>query len=448
MENLQIPSEVEAEVALLGCAFLDSSVFETIYGYVKPEDFYDAKNKIIFRAMMDLYNQRMGLDLTTIISNLTNHNLLEQAGGIDYISQIAVRGYSTENVDSYVELVINASIRRKAISSLSNLSSKGYDLKIDTPAYLDEIEREIFDLSKNRTTSSLVHIKDVTANVRTEIEKKAAQEQDVIGLNTGFKQLNDFTQGFQKDQLIILAARPAMGKSALALNLATNIATFNKNGKASVAIFSLEMSSEMLVERVLACESKVELGYIRRGKIAKENWSRFNAACTKLSYLNIYFDDSADLTISKIRSKCRKLQEEVGLDFVVIDYLQLIEETGGSQIEKITKITRSLKLMARDLHVPVLALSQLSRKVEERKDGDKKPILADLRDSGSIEQDADIVMFIYREEYYRPKQTTRPGEADIIIAKNRSGSTGEFVCRVNLQCQEFREQAPQQKEEI
>ena len=447
MDEPKIPSEVEAEIALLGCAFLDSGVFETIYGYLKADDFYDAKNRMIFHSMMELYNGRISIDITTVISNLSSHNLLEQAGGYEYISLIATRGYSTDNVDSYVELVINASLRRKAISSLADLSSKGYDTKLDTPAYLDLVERQVFDLSKNRTTTELVHIKNVTENVLTDIEKKSSIDQDVVGVNTGFQKLNEITQGFQKDQLIILAARPAMGKSAFALNLATNIASLNKNGKASVAIFSLEMSSEMLVERVLACESKVELGSIRKGKIGKENWNRFNAACSKLSFLNMYFDDSADLTISKIRSKCRKLQENIGLDFVVIDYLQLIEEAGSSQIEKITKITRSLKLMARDLHVPVLALSQLSRKVEERKDGDRKPILADLRDSGSIEQDADIVMFIYRDEYYRPKQTTRPGEADIIIAKNRSGSLGEMVCRVKLEYQEFREQFSQPEKE-
>ena len=252
------------------------------------------------------------------------------------------------------------------------------------------------------------------------------RNDDVIGLDTGFGHLNRYTQGFQDGALIILAARPAMGKSAMAMNLAVNVATKNKGGYASVAIFSLEMSAEQLVERMVACDSNIRLNNIKSGRIAKNDWVRFNTSCAKLGNLNLYFDDSSDSTINSIRAKCRKLSSDHGLDFVIIDYLQLIESDAASarqsQQERISKISRSLKLMARELNVPVLALSQLSRAVEQR--DDKRPVMADLRDSGSIEQDADIVMFIYRDEVYN-KATERKGEADLIISKNRAGSTHE-----------------------
>ena len=253
--------------------------------------------------------------------------------------------------------------------------------------------------------------------------KNATREEEIIGIDTGFQALNKISQGFQSGQLIILAARPAMGKSAMAMNLAVNVATHNAGGNASVAIFNLEMSAEQLVERMIACESSIRLNQIKNGHIFKNDWVRFNTSIEKLGKLNLYFDDSSDSTIASIRAKCRKLKANARLDFVVIDYLQLIESEGKSQQEKVTKITRSLKLMARELDCPVLALSQLSRDVEKR-EGDKKPIMADLRDSGSIEQDADIVMFLYREDYYN-RQSERKGEADLIVAKNRSGATSE-----------------------
>ncbi len=445
MDNQQlpiIPAEVEAEMALLGCIFLEPTTFEVVYGFISAADFYDAKNKMIFQAMQELTETNIRIDITTVVGNLTSHNILEQAGGMEYISEIAMRGYSTENVDSYTELVVNASLRRRAISKLQDLSNKGYDNKITTPAYLDNIESEMFDISKKRTSGALTHIKEVTNNVLTDVERKASQEHDIIGLDTGFNELNKITQGFQKDQLIILAARPSMGKTAFALNLAWNVATNNKNRKASVAVFSLEMSPESLVERLIACDSSIALGDIRLGKIAKGDWQRFNTSCSKAGALNIFFDGHTDLTTSKIRSKCRKLKESNGLDFVIVDYLQLIgsdKDDKSSQVEKITKISRSLKLMALDLHIPVMALSQLSRKLEERKDGDRRPQMSDLRDSGAIEQDADIIMLLYRDEVYRPKTTQYPGEAELIVAKNRSGSTGELIYRFNGPHQKFTE---------
>ena len=441
MENIiKSPSEVDAEIATLGCIFLEPSVFENVNSILMVDDFYDTKNKLIYKAIVNINNNNQVIDPVTVSGYLEKMNILDQAGGMEYITTIAMRGYSTENLDAYVDLVLQASLRRKTIAKLNDMSQAGYDANISTFDYLENVEKEVFELSKKRNVDSLVPISVVSQNVLQNTEQNASRNQEVLGLFTGFPNLDSATQGLQNDALIILAARPAMGKSAFALNLACNVAEKNKNGKASVAVFSLEMASEQLVERMVAAESSISLKNIKSGQLAQSDWIRFNTACSKLSLMNIFFDDSADVNVSKIKAKCRKLKESVGLDFVVIDYLQLIEadntSKSASQVEKITKISRSLKLMARDLHIPVLALSQLSRRVEER-EGDKIPNMSDLRDSGSIEQDADIVMFLYRDDYYKKKTSQRPGEADLIIAKNRSGATTELLFEFRNEYQKF-----------
>ncbi|MBQ3253487.1 MAG: replicative DNA helicase [Acholeplasmatales bacterium] len=426
MNTPKIPCEIEAEIAIIGCIFLDQSVIDQVQDTLTPDQFYDKKNKLIFSSMLQLAKNGKGIDATTVIAQLTTNNLLDQSGGIEYISELIDHSYSTANVESYVELIESAALRRKAIATLNDLAQAGYDTNVTAFDYLEYVEKNVFDLSKSRRVEAFKHVSAVSKNVFENTERNASRSEDVIGLDTGYSSLNKITQGFQEGQLIILAARPAMGKSAMALNLATNVCNKNKNGHASVAVFSLEMSAEQLFERMVAADSSIKLNQIKNGKIFKNDWIRFNTSCSKLSGMNLYFDDSSDSTIAKIRAKCRKLKAESGLDFVVIDYLQLIESDSqsarASQQEKITKITRSLKLMARELEVPVLALSQLSRAVEQR--DDKRPIMADLRDSGSIEQDADIVMFLYRDEYYN-RASERKGEADLIISKNRSGSTSE-----------------------
>ena len=418
-----VPFEKEAEIALLGCIFLDQNIIYQVSDLLSGDDFYDQKNRLIYKAMLDLSRNGRGIDATTVIAQLTVNNVLEQSGGVEYISEIALGGYSTINIESYVDLIESASLRRRAITVLNDLSQAGYDTGVSAFDYIDYVERNVFDLAKSRRVESFKHISSVSRNVLENTERNAARSQELVGLDTGFGCLNKVTQGFQNGSLIILAARPAMGKSAMALNLANNVATKNKNGHASVAIFALEMSAEQLVERMIAADSSIRLDQIKNGSIRKNDWIRFNTSCSKLSGLNLYFDDASDTTIASIRAKCRKLKADSSLDFVVIDYLQLIEpdkmSARLSQQEKISKITRSLKLMARELDVPVLALSQLSRNVEQR--DDKKPIMADLRDSGSIEQDADIVMFLYRDDYYN-KASERKGEADLIVSKNRSGS--------------------------
>lgn len=422
---LNVPKSVEAETALIGCILVDENLILEASDILSPKDFYDQKNKLIFRTMSNLFKEGKNIDVMTVVSSLQSANLLEQCGGLEYISSIADYSYSTLNFRSYCDLVAEAAIKRTTIQKLSELAQAGYDSGIETEAYINKVEQEVFELSKRRKADSFKPVTEVYKSVMETLEVNAKRTDEVIGLDTGFRELNKFTQGFQGGQLLILAARPAMGKSAMAMNLAVNVAQNNKNGHATVAIFNLEMSAEQLMERMIASASNIRLNNIKSGKIPNNEWGRFNNACAKLNSLNLYFDDSSDLTVNSIRAKCRKLAAETSLDFIVIDYLQLIESDLGlraSQQEKVAKISRSLKLMALELNVPVLALSQLSRAVEQR--DDKRPIMADLRDSGSIEQDADIVMFLYRDDYYN-QASERKKEADLIISKNRAGSTHE-----------------------
>ena len=422
---LNVPRSVEAETALIGCILVDENLIIEASDILTPNDFYDQKNKLIYRTMVNLSKEGKNIDVMTVVTSLQANNLLDQCGGLEYISSIADYSYSTLNFSSYCELVSEAAIKRVTIQKLNELAQEGYDPSVVTEAYINKVEQEVFELSKRRKVESFKPITEVYKSVMETIEINSKRTDEVIGLDTGFRELNKYTQGLQGGQLIILAARPAMGKSAMAMNLAVNVAQNNKNGKATVAIFNLEMSAEQLIERMIASASNIRLNHIKSGKIPNNDWGRFNNACIKLNSLNLYFDDSSDSTINSIRAKCRKLAAETSLDFIVIDYLQLIESDMGSrasQQEKVAKISRSLKLMARELNVPVLALSQLSREVEKR--DDKRPIMADLRDSGSIEQDADIVMFLYRDDYYN-QASERKKEADLIISKNRAGSTHE-----------------------
>lgn len=428
MASPTIPRSIEAEVALLGCIFLDESLMTGVLDQIDAEDFYDSKNKEIYKAMTSLYLDKQNIDITTINDFLTKNDKLNVAGGMEYIESILVSTYTTASIDTYIKLIKDASVRRKYINKLNTLVQEGYNPTSSISDYIENVEREVFELSKNKRTTELIPIRNVFEQVRENVALNAMHAGDITGLDTGFNNLNKITLGLQKDALIILAARPAMGKSAFAMNLAVNIAKKNKLGKAVVAVFSLEMAADQLVERMVSSEAMIESYKIKKGSFEGSEVQRFANAGDSLSKYNIYFDDSSDISVEDIRTKCRKLASEVGIDAVVIDYLQLIKgDQSKSKNEEVGNISRSLKLMARELHIPVIALSQLSRKVEERED--KKPMMSDLRDSGSIEQDADIVMFLYRDDYYKKENSNRPGEADLIIGKNRSGSTGELPYR-------------------
>lgn len=424
MLNPTIPKNVEAEIALLGCIFVDQNLIVSALDQLEASDFYESKNKEIYKAMQALYNQKQNIDITTMQAYLNNNDKLSQVGGIEYVASIISSSYSTAGFDSYIELIRSSALKRKYIDKLNSLVQKGYDGKITINDYIDSVEKEVFELSTNKRTGELTHIKNVVEEVKKTTNLRSKSNSEITGLDTGFSTLNKVTLGFQKDALIIIAARPSMGKSAFAMNLAVNVAKNNKDGKANVAVFSLEMSSEQLVERMISSESFIESDKIKKGKLSGDEGMRFNVAGASLAGLNIYFDDASNISVEDIRTKCRKLKADNDLDIVIIDYLQLIKgDSSKSKNEEIGMISRSLKLMARELHIPVIALAQLSREVEKTED--KKPMMSHLRDSGSIEQDADVIMFIYREDYYKKKDSTRPGEADIIIAKNRSGSVGD-----------------------
>ena len=436
MPNKVLPSAVDSEIAFLGCAFIEPSIIIEARDIISPSDFYDPKNKIIYETMLNLIDDGKSVDVITVSTRLTSNNKINDIGGVNYLGEIASRSYSSSNYDAYIDDVYNAAMKRKAISVLSDLAQAGFE-DVELDRYIDNVEGTIMGLSTKRRTSSFRHIHSVTEEVEKIAEINAKNDGQVIGLDTGFDGLNKLTQGFQGGQLIILAARPAMGKSAFALNLAMNISKIND---VNVVVFSLEMSNAELVQRMVAAQGSISLKYIKNGKLNTTDWQRFSTSLSIVSNLKIYFDDSTDTTLSSIRAKCRKLKSESGLGFIVIDYLQLIEyDNSGhlSQVEKITKITRSLKLMARELDVPILCLSQLSRKVEDR--DDKKPVMSDLRDSGSIEQDADMVMMLYRDDYYKKSASTRKGEADLIMGKNRHGSIGEIPFIFTGEYQRFRE---------
>jgi replicative DNA helicase len=427
----QVPSAIEAEIAVIGSIFMEPSSIIIARDSISSDDFYDIKNKLIYKTMILLNDAGMSVDVATVVGSLKTNQLLDQAGGTDYLLEISKFSYSASNIETYLEMIYSASMKRKAIGTLEELVQKGYEAG-DVTKYIDNVERTVFDMSKHRKTTSFETIRAVTEQLEKNTEARSKQDTQLVGFDTGFPTLNQYTQGFQGGQLIILAARPAMGKSAMALNLAMNISTIND---VNVAIFSLEMSNEQLVQRMVAATGSIKLKMIQSGHMDKNSWVRFSPCLERVANMKIFFDDSSDSTIESIRAKCRKLKQENGLGMIVIDYLQLIDydddSSKMSQVQKITIISRSLKLMARELDVPIIVLSQLSRAVEGR--DDKKPIMSDLRDSGSIEQDADIVLFLYSEDYYE-NITNTTSKIELLIAKHRNGETGsvEFVFEKNI----------------
>ncbi len=446
-KQVRLPQEVEAEIAILGSLFLDPNKMTVAMDLLDSDDFFDNRNKLIFKVMTSLASEGKAIDATTVVGRLSANGELELSGGLDYISSLAMYEYTSSHIETYIELVTQASLRRKSIYLLQELAEEGFDAQVSSDVYLEKIEKEVFELSKRKNVQGFRPISEVSAKVFENTEKQSKRGSNIIGLDTGFDKLNKLTQGFLPGQLIILAARPGAGKSAMSLNLAFNIATRNN---VDVAIFSLEMPSEQLVERLIASDSSISLANIKDGNLDKSAWIRFNTSISKLSNVGLYFDDSPNTTISTIRAKCRnkKAEKNSKLGLVIVDYLQLIEDpTSKSTVEKVTRITRGLKLMARELEVPVIALSQLSRDIEKQNAASKaqdstkqgrEPELSDLRDSGSIEQDADIVMFIHRKDL-------RTSDAKLIIKKNRSGSNGDVSMIFTGEHQRFKEKVNEEE---
>ena len=414
------PHSVEAEQSVLGSILLDKEAMISVSETLVPEDFYKEAHKVIYESMLKLYNSQSEIDLITLTDELRDQGYLDDIGGIAYITSLSTVVPTTSNIKYYVNIVKEKSISRQLISAANDIINLGYDGSAKVEYVLENAEKKIFDISQERATNDFQPINQVISEALSMLEKLYEEKNDVTGLTTGFRDLNKKINGLQRSDLLLIAARPAMGKTAFALNLVQNAAL---KGDASVAVFSLEMSKEQLVQRMIASQSTVELKKIKTVTLADNDWPRITDGMAILSGAKIHIDDTPGIKISELRSKCRKLKIEKGLDLVLIDYLQLMEGEGQneSRQQEIAKISRSLKILAKELDCPVVALSQLSRAPEQR--ADHRPMLSDLRESGSIEQDADIVMFLYRDEYYNP-DTEKKNIGEVIVAKNRHGETG------------------------
>ena len=414
------PHNVDAEQSVLGSMLLDREAIIGTTEIIRAEDFYKEAHREIFEAMLNLYNRDEPVDLVTLSEELGQRKTLEAIGGIMYLTSLSSAVPTTTNVKYYAKIVEEKSILRKLIKASSDILDKGYQAEEDINNILDLAERNIFDISQKRSQEGFSPIKDVLMESFHRIEELYQSKGGITGITTGFADIDRKTSGLQKSDLILIAARPSMGKTAFALNVAQNSAL--KAG-ASVAIFSLEMSKEQLVQRLLSAESHIEIQKIRTGTLGEDEWPRLAKAMGPLAQSKVYIDDTPAITVMEMKSKCRRLKMEQGLDLIMIDYLQLMSGDGRSESrqQEISTISRSLKSLAREMDCPVVALSQLSRAPELR--ADHRPILSDLRESGAIEQDADIVMFLYRDEYYH-EDSEKKNMGEVIIAKQRNGATG------------------------
>lgn len=412
------PHSIESEQCVLGAIILEGETLITVAEVLEKNDFYLDSHEAIYECMLELSEESNPIDLITISEKLRNKGLLEEVGGINYLTNTTSMIPTTSNVKTYADIVKKKSILRKLIKASNEIINIGYDGGEDIEDILNFAEKKIFDISQEKVSEDLKPIDQVLTQVYSIIEDVYNSGAELTGLDTGFKEINQKLGGLHKSDLVLVAARPGMGKTAFALNLVLNAAL---KAKASVAVFSLEMSKEQLVQRLLSSQSNVNLSNISKAKIADNEWKKLMDGMKVLSSTKIHIDDTPGIKMSEIRSKCRKLKLEKGLDMIMIDYLQLMEGDGKaeSRQQEVAKISRALKILAKEMNCPVVALSQLSRNTESGKD--HTPKLSDLRDSGAIEQDADIVMFIYREEYYEKMEAKNKNLAKIIIAKNRHG---------------------------
>ena len=415
------PHDVDAEQAILGSMLTDQDAVIDAMEVLKPEDFYREDNKYIYQSIINLYNRGEPIDIITVKAELTSMQKFEAVGGIEYLATLPDKVPLVANADKYIKIVEEKSILRQLIKAANEIQSLGYAQNEEIDNIVDQSEKMIFNIMQGKNQKGYTQIKDVLVETFAELEKLYNQKETITGVPTGFADLDYKTAGLHNSDLILIAARPAMGKSAFALNIATYAAI---NTKKPVVIFNLEMSKEQLVNRMLCSEAMVDSNKIRTGKIDEEDWIKLATALGPLSEAPIYIDDTPGISVAEIRAKCRKLKLEKNIGIVVIAYLQLLQGSGkrnASREQEISEISRSLKILAKELDVPVIALSQLSRAAEARQD--HRPMLSDLRESGAIEQDADIVMFLYRDDYYNP-DSEKKNIAEVILAKHRAGSTG------------------------
>lgn len=413
-QDRTLPHNIEAEQAVLGAIFLVPDMIVTATEILEPEDFYRVSHQRIFSMMIRLTDKGEPIDLVTITTELDDLKMLDEVGGVSYLTDIANSVPTAANIEYYARIVEEKSTLRKIIHAATDIVTKTYDEGDEVTDLLDHAEKTILDISQNKSSGRFQNIQDVLVGVYDNIEQLHNMDEEVTGIATGFRDLDYITSGFQKNDLIIVAARPSVGKTAFALNIAQNVAV---NSDENVAIFSLEMGADQLVMRMLCAEGNIDAQRLRTGKLQEEDWRKLTMAMGSLSNAGIYIDDTPGIKVNEIRSKCRRLKQESGLGMVLIDYLQLIQGNANSREsrqQEVSEISRQLKALARELEVPVIALSQLSRGVEQRQD--KRPIMSDIRESGSIEQDADIVGFLYRDDYY-DQESEKENIIEIIIAK-------------------------------
>jgi len=417
------PQNIEAEDALLGAILTNPMAIHKVADIILPTSFYNPSNKIIFEAMLVLLGKNLPIDIITVSNYLNETDNLEKAGGRSYINDLALNAVTSSNVEYYARIVEEKAVKRALINAGTEIVEMSYDEQ-PTDVVLDSAEKMIFSIAQDRTKNDLCQVGSLVMSTYEKMVNRYENRDQLVGIPTGFYDFDDLTSGLQKSDLIIIAARPAMGKTAFALNIAQNVAL---RAKEPVAIFSLEMSKEQLMQRLLCSEAEIDSQRVRSGHMQANDWEKITNVMNYFTDVPLYIDDTPGATIVDIRAKCRRLvNENKKLGLVIIDYLQLMEgsKSQDDRFQQISSISRGLKSLARELNVPVIALSQLSRAVEQRTE--KKPMLSDLRESGAIEQDADIVIFIHRDEYYEPENIENKGKATIMVAKHRNGATKNF----------------------
>ncbi|KAA1039531.1 replicative DNA helicase [Macrococcus equipercicus] len=449
-QSLQMPHHLEAEQSVLGAILIDPELLMPALERLMPHHFYRKNHQHIFQAMLSLAEKNTEVDVVTITNQMTAEGTLDEAGGPGYLLELSNIVPTTRNIDFYTEIVFRDAVKRQLITVADSIAKDGYNNELELESLLSDAEKRIMEISASRGTDGFKYIKEILQTVFENAEELDRNQGQTPGIPTGYRDLDKMTAGFNRNDLIIIAARPSVGKTAFALNIAQQVATHDNSY--SVAIFSLEMGADQLATRMICSTGNVDSNRLRTGTMENEDWNRFTVAIGKLAKTNIYIDDTPGIRITDIRAKCRRLKQEHGLDMILIDYLQLIQGSGSrssdNRQQEVSEISRMLKALARELECPVIALSQLSRGVEQRQD--KRPMMSDIRESGSIEQDADIVAFLYRDDYYNRGNgedgeegeidagvQDENGEIEIIIAKQRNGPTGTVKLNFMKQYNKF-----------
>ena len=442
------PQSIESEISVLGCAFLEKTALDKILDEVTEDMFYSDANRIIFKAMKSLHDDSIPVDISTICNELDKTKSLSKVGGVEYITEIINSVPSTANLSYYIKIIFEKAVLRNLISKATNIQEDCYNEEDNLVDIIERAESKILGVYNDKLGRDIRKIQDIIPEMQKTMESLAETKTEFTGIRTGYYDFDEMTRGLQKRQVIIIAGRPGCGKSAFALNVALNAAINNKN---SVAFFSLEMGAEEILKRMYGCVGKIDGDILKTGKFKNTDWKKFNEATSQLSDTKFFIDDTAGISVAEIRRKCRKLKNsDAGLDLVVIDYLQLMSSSNkyaGQRVQEVGEISRDIKKLAMELEIPVIALAQLSRSVEQRKGGDNKPKLSDLRESGSIEQDADIVLFLHREKTNEENaKSFRSAKTDLIIAKNRNGETKKLKLIFNGAHSKFSQASEDKKE--